>query len=163
MVRGHRGFDPRHEIALQRTLMKFADRTSDYIIFPAIGTKFDSVEEGYEYYNLYSWECGFGIRMERSVIQIAVRTRAYLKMKDISCPSSSTVHARASLMVRVRPCHSALIGRLRLGFTEHKTMGGLLWNILRNTTIHYRKPMVRRSNGHHTCIWTSTPRTLFEL
>jgi hypothetical protein len=42
--------------------MKFADRTSNYIISPDIGTEFDDVEEGFEYYNLYSWECGFGIR-----------------------------------------------------------------------------------------------------
>lgn len=41
--------------------MKFADRTNEYIIFLAVGTEFDSWEEAYEYYNLYSWECGFGI------------------------------------------------------------------------------------------------------
>ncbi|KAG2656113.1 hypothetical protein PVAP13_1KG056977, partial [Panicum virgatum] len=42
--------------------MKFADRNSEYIINPAVGTEFDDCEEAYEYYNLYSWECGFGIR-----------------------------------------------------------------------------------------------------
>ncbi|CAO2045307.1 unnamed protein product [Urochloa humidicola] len=42
--------------------MKFADRTSDYIISPEVGTEFDDCDEAYEYYNLYSWECGFGIR-----------------------------------------------------------------------------------------------------
>ena len=48
--------------ALQQALMKFADRTSAYIINPAVGTEFDNCDEAYEYYNLYSWECGFGIR-----------------------------------------------------------------------------------------------------
>ncbi|TVU41598.1 hypothetical protein EJB05_15130, partial [Eragrostis curvula] len=48
--------------ALEQALYKFADRTSDYIINPSVGTEFDSWEEGYEYYNMYSWECGFGIR-----------------------------------------------------------------------------------------------------
>lgn len=48
--------------ALEQALMKFADRKSDYIISPEVGTEFDNVDEAYEYYNLYSWECGFGIR-----------------------------------------------------------------------------------------------------
>lgn len=42
--------------------MKFADRSSEYIIDPKVGTEFDSMEEAYEYYNMYSWEVGFGIR-----------------------------------------------------------------------------------------------------
>lgn len=48
--------------ALEQAMMKFADRKSDYIINPEVGTEFDDVEEAYEYYNLYSWECGFGIK-----------------------------------------------------------------------------------------------------
>lgn len=42
--------------------MKFADRRSDYVIDPCVGTEFDGCDEAYEYYNLYSWEVGFGIR-----------------------------------------------------------------------------------------------------
>ncbi|KAG2600519.1 hypothetical protein PVAP13_5KG532621 [Panicum virgatum] len=42
--------------------MKFAEHTSGYVIYPSVGTEFDSCDEAYEYYNLYSWECGFGIR-----------------------------------------------------------------------------------------------------
>nr|TKW14592.1 hypothetical protein SEVIR_5G177560v2 [Setaria viridis] len=42
--------------------MKFADRDSDYIINPVVGTKFDDINEAFQYYNLYSWECRFGIR-----------------------------------------------------------------------------------------------------
>ncbi|CAN6162920.1 unnamed protein product [Urochloa humidicola] len=42
--------------------MKFADRQTDYIISPDIGTEFDNCDEAYEYYNLYSWEIRFGIR-----------------------------------------------------------------------------------------------------
>ena len=48
--------------ALQQAVMKFADHTSGYVINPSVGTEFDSCDEAYEYYNLYSWECGFGIR-----------------------------------------------------------------------------------------------------
>ena len=46
---------------LQQALMKFADRTTDCIINPEVGTEFDDLHEACEYYNLYSWECGFGI------------------------------------------------------------------------------------------------------
>lgn len=42
--------------------MKFTDRRSENIVNPCIGTEFNDCDEGYEYYNLYSWECGFGIR-----------------------------------------------------------------------------------------------------
>ncbi|RLM66714.1 hypothetical protein C2845_PM16G06120 [Panicum miliaceum] len=52
--------------ALQRAIMKFADRTTDYLIDPAIGTEFDDRQEAYDYYNLYSWEIGFGIRFGKT-------------------------------------------------------------------------------------------------
>jgi len=58
----HRGKELGKTSALEHALMKFADRNSEYIINPAVGTEFDECEEAYEYYNLYSWECGFGIR-----------------------------------------------------------------------------------------------------
>ena len=29
---------------------------------PSVGLTFDSVGEAYDFYNLYSWEVGFGIR-----------------------------------------------------------------------------------------------------
>ncbi|OEL16162.1 hypothetical protein BAE44_0022819 [Dichanthelium oligosanthes] len=48
--------------ALQEALMKFGDRTTDYVIDPVIGIEFDDRQEAYDYYNLYSWEIGFGIR-----------------------------------------------------------------------------------------------------
>uniref|UniRef100_A0A8R7PRL6 Protein FAR1-RELATED SEQUENCE n=1 Tax=Triticum urartu TaxID=4572 RepID=A0A8R7PRL6_TRIUA len=32
------------------------------VINPAIGTSFESLEEDYEFYNLYSWEVGFGVQ-----------------------------------------------------------------------------------------------------
>ncbi|XP_039834579.1 uncharacterized protein LOC120695376 [Panicum virgatum] len=53
---------PGKQSALQQALMKFADRRNGYVINPTVGTEFDNCDEGYEYYNLYSWECGFGIR-----------------------------------------------------------------------------------------------------
>ncbi|TVU34243.1 hypothetical protein EJB05_16074 [Eragrostis curvula] len=52
--------------ALEMALMKFADRTTPYIIDPTVGTEFDCVTEAFDYYNLYSWEVGFGIKYGRT-------------------------------------------------------------------------------------------------
>jgi hypothetical protein len=38
------------------------DRKSYAIVTPEIGMEFDSLQEAYEFYNLYSWEIGFEIR-----------------------------------------------------------------------------------------------------
>jgi hypothetical protein len=42
--------------------MKFAEHKYGNVMNPSIGTEFDNCDEAYEYYNIYSWECGFGIR-----------------------------------------------------------------------------------------------------
>jgi hypothetical protein len=38
-------------------------RNSYDIVTPEIRTEFDSLTEAYKFYNLYSWEIGFGIKM----------------------------------------------------------------------------------------------------
>jgi hypothetical protein len=40
------------------------------VIKPEIGTGFISLEEAYDFYNLYSWEVGFGIRYGKSRLNI---------------------------------------------------------------------------------------------
>jgi hypothetical protein len=40
------------------------------VINPEIGTTFDSITEAYDFYNLYSWEVGFGIRYGKSRLNI---------------------------------------------------------------------------------------------
>jgi hypothetical protein len=37
-------------------------KNTTQIFTPTIGLVFDSLEEAFEFYNLYSWEVGFGIR-----------------------------------------------------------------------------------------------------
>lgn len=37
---------------------------------PVIGISFDSLKEAYDFYNLYSWEIGFGIRYARSRLNV---------------------------------------------------------------------------------------------
>ncbi|PNT67931.1 hypothetical protein BRADI_3g33745v3 [Brachypodium distachyon] len=50
----------------ESALRGFAQRTSDNILSVENGLCFDYLPEAYEYFNLYSWEFGFGIRYGRS-------------------------------------------------------------------------------------------------
>lgn len=43
-------------------MRRYAEKKTDTVVVPAIGSNFDSLGEAYGYYNLYSWEIGFGIR-----------------------------------------------------------------------------------------------------
>ena len=56
--------------ALEKTVREFAETPGDIVIVPKIGTSFDSLGEAYDFYNLYSWECGFGIRYGKSRINV---------------------------------------------------------------------------------------------
>jgi hypothetical protein len=56
--------------ALETALRGFAERKSDEVVCPVIGLTFDSMGEAYDYYNLYSWECGFGVRYGKSRLNV---------------------------------------------------------------------------------------------
>lgn len=43
-------------------IRRSTDRSGDVVIAPETGMEFDSLTEAYDFYNLYSWEIGFGIR-----------------------------------------------------------------------------------------------------
>jgi hypothetical protein len=69
--RGREGPDvrdgpPREFGAVELALRNSSTRGTKYILEPVIGTSFDSLAEAYEFYNLYSWEVGFGIRYGKS-------------------------------------------------------------------------------------------------
>ena len=48
--------------AVERALRDASTRDGEYIFKLSVGKVFCSPEEGYEFYNMYSWEMGFGIR-----------------------------------------------------------------------------------------------------
>ncbi|KAM0848323.1 hypothetical protein ACQ4PT_054457 [Festuca glaucescens] len=52
--------------ALELKLRKFGNRNSDTVVAPETGMEFDSLPEAFDFFNLYSWEVGFGIRYEAS-------------------------------------------------------------------------------------------------
>ena len=56
---------PNRPSALQSAVMRFAEHKSEQVMNIQIGTEFDNLDEGYDYYNVYSWEIGFGIRWGR--------------------------------------------------------------------------------------------------
>ena len=57
-------------IALQKTLRRYAEKKTDTVVVPAIGSNFDSLGEAIDYYNLYSWETGFEIRYGKSRLNV---------------------------------------------------------------------------------------------
>jgi hypothetical protein len=67
--------------AVERALREAANRGERCIFEPKIGQVFQSLEEGYEFFNMYSWEVGFGVRYGRSRINNSgAKTR-----QDIVC------------------------------------------------------------------------------
>lgn len=80
--------------AMEQALLKFADSEHRYIIRPEVGTEFDHVEEAYDYYNMYSWERGFGIKWGRERVadnkesrKLPVEKR-YKLAREITCSCS---------------------------------------------------------------------------
>ncbi|KAM3409721.1 hypothetical protein ACQJBY_002157 [Aegilops geniculata] len=51
---------------LETTLTAFAERKTDTVVTPSVGLTFESIIEAYDFYNIYSWETGFGIRYAKS-------------------------------------------------------------------------------------------------
>jgi hypothetical protein len=52
--------------AYEQWLKDYIDRRSIVVISPSVGMSFDSRAEAYEFYNLHSWELGFGMRCNMS-------------------------------------------------------------------------------------------------
>ncbi|KAJ1288847.1 hypothetical protein BS78_02G119200, partial [Paspalum vaginatum] len=47
---------------VEKAMIHAGNRNTPFISEPVIGMVFDSKAEAYQFYNLYSWEVGFGIR-----------------------------------------------------------------------------------------------------
>ena len=70
--------------ALEVSILKYAEQPDKSIVRPELGLSFDSLGEAYDFYNLYSWELGFGIRYGKSRLN-AERTKS---MQEIVCGCS---------------------------------------------------------------------------
>ena len=61
---------PDRVTALEKSVREFAEHSGDIVMVPKIGTSFDTLGEAYDFYNLYSWEKGFGIRYGKSRLNV---------------------------------------------------------------------------------------------
>ncbi|XP_044331288.1 uncharacterized protein [Triticum aestivum] len=69
---------------LEQALRGFATRKTDAVVSPSVGLVFDSLGEAYDFYNLYSWELGFGIRCGKSRTNV----RGTKCMQELLCGCS---------------------------------------------------------------------------
>ncbi|XP_051220699.1 uncharacterized protein [Lolium perenne] len=81
---------------LERTLRKFPARPNGEVILPEVGASFDSIGEVYDFYNLYSWERGFGVRYGKSRLNVN-RVKC---MQEIVCGCSGKLRATNSHSTR---------------------------------------------------------------
>uniref|UniRef100_A0A8I6XC29 Protein FAR1-RELATED SEQUENCE n=1 Tax=Hordeum vulgare subsp. vulgare TaxID=112509 RepID=A0A8I6XC29_HORVV len=65
-----RDASPSRVPALEASMRAYAENKVGTVANPVIGTSFDSVQEAYEFYNLYSWETGFGVRYAKSRLNV---------------------------------------------------------------------------------------------
>ncbi|KAM3224254.1 hypothetical protein ACQJBY_057572 [Aegilops geniculata] len=73
--------NPDRMTALEKSVHVFAEAPGENVIVPKIGINFDTLGEAYDFYNLYSWEKGFGIRYGKSRVNVS-RTKC---MQEIVC------------------------------------------------------------------------------
>ena len=65
-----RNLNPNRKSALELSMRAFILKRDGNVVNPAVGTSFDSLDEAYQFYNLYSWELGFGIRYSKSRLNV---------------------------------------------------------------------------------------------
>lgn len=65
-----RDANPSRVPALEASMRAYAENKADSVVNPAVGTSFNTVEEAYEFYNLYSRETGFGVRYAKSRLNV---------------------------------------------------------------------------------------------
>ncbi|XBI06486.1 hypothetical protein VPH35_134496 [Triticum aestivum] len=102
---------PNRISAFEKAVRSFAENPTENVITPVIGTTFDSVGEAYDFYNLYSYEKGFGIRYGKSRLNVE-RTKC---MQEIVCGCSGKAGAE-----NTRSCRCECPALIRLLRAEDK-------------------------------------------
>ncbi|CAL4930646.1 unnamed protein product [Urochloa decumbens] len=73
--------------AIEIALRNAPYRKTKYIFEPLLGLTFDSEHEAYDYYNMYSWEVGFGIKKKRRATN---QKTNFHTMRELHCNCSGT-------------------------------------------------------------------------
>ncbi|XP_048568842.1 uncharacterized protein LOC125549480 [Triticum urartu] len=130
---------------LETAIRGFADRGTEVVVNPVLGAIFDSLAEAYEFYNLYSWEVGFGIH--------------YGKRRKMSMGRSVCKRLCAAALAnqkRRRARQRGAIAPPCLGCTEQMMVGGMYLKIAPPTTMKCYGLVLRSCIGHHTSTLTHT-------
>ena len=90
-----------HVPALEAAIRGFAQRKTDVVVNPVEGLSFDSIAEAYEFYNLHSWEVGFGIRLGRSRQNVS----GSKCMQEIVCGCSVSCSNHGSVFFHTVRCN----------------------------------------------------------
>ncbi|TVU18829.1 hypothetical protein EJB05_34944, partial [Eragrostis curvula] len=97
---------PRNMGAIEVAMRNSKNRSTDFIFEPVLGMVFDSRAEAYQFYNLFSWEVGFGIRFGTSSRN---RGNKYRTMQELVCEregfdsrcTNSSKRVRCKAMIRL--------------------------------------------------------------
>ncbi|KAM3190057.1 hypothetical protein ACQJBY_068339 [Aegilops geniculata] len=72
--------------ALEKSLRCYAEKKRETVVVRAVGDSFDSLEEAHGYYNLYSWEIGFGQSLENHARSQPPHLVHLLEKEEITTP-----------------------------------------------------------------------------
>jgi len=72
---------PRGMGTVERAMRRYCEKWEGNIFEPYPGLEFDSEAEAFEYYNLYSWEMGFGIRKGK----LDTNKDGYQRVRELVC------------------------------------------------------------------------------
>lgn len=81
---------PWNESAMSRALRQAKEQGGICIFYPSEGTTFNSCEEAKDFYNLYSWEVGFGIRYGKS----RKNSNGYRTKQELVCSCEVIITAK---------------------------------------------------------------------
>ena len=99
-VPDERDMNPDRKTALELSIRAYAEKCEGHVINPKIGTEFDSLDEAYEFYNLYSWETGFGIRLAKSRLNRA-KNKMYARDCLRMCGTSMEIKPIVNMHPRI--------------------------------------------------------------
>ena len=122
--------------ALELSIRKYDEQPDKSVVRPELGLSFDSLGEAYDFYNLYLWEIGFGIRYGKSRLN-AERTKS---MQEIVCGCSGKPDAENSRSCR---CKCPALTRLLCAsdnswyITEHRASHNHSMSLTMGEKVHW--------------------------
>jgi hypothetical protein len=116
---------PRDMGAVEIAMRLAGQRKTEHIFEPVLGMVFDSKEEAYEFYNMYSWEFGFGIVKGRCVRR--QKDPEYRSMQELCCERSvsNVIHLGKALVDKLKSIKTSILKSI-LNYCRVVTQGLLV-------------------------------------